>query len=175
MQRDATGLEVPVEYFTLDDMYPRVYGIYKIKQKPHPFYIKALQSYDFYYFQKGTTPAVCPDGLFYAVTTRPFDRGGAPLSVTSKVKLSPVIRHVIFCKLGFSPAPGRHSFKSLSDAVLPLNYPTGSPTAQKERNIEKFLTISSTLYHELYYLTDAPGKTHDKYSKWIFLEFIINL
>ena len=66
-------------------------------------------------------------------------------------------RHIILCPSVFGNDRGGHEYPSLQQAVSPENYPAvvfDGKDADPNTSIDKLLTISSTLYHELYHLTD---------------------
>ena len=170
--KDRNNKEIPStvvdgevkDYFTLKQVFPAQFSIPNHKA----YFLKAFNGYDFYNI-KGDT--ICADKTRYATTSRFRDHADRnPL--VSQVDITPATRHVVFCPPTFNPETDRHhSFRTLAGTVSSGNYPPiKGDWTKPQPSMEHYLTVSGTLFHELYHLTDT-GDTKDPYSKSYFLRY----
>ncbi|KAK7184908.1 hypothetical protein DPSP01_013615 [Paraphaeosphaeria sporulosa] len=169
--KDKNGKEIasklgpdgkPEDYYTLRQVFQTQASTPDMKA----FYMEAFKGYDFY---TNKYNSLCGDGNRYAATSRYIDRAaGNPL--VPQVDITSATRNVIFCPTSFSPPNGgQHSFPSLSMAVSSGYYPPyGGDWNIGQPNIEKYIPVSGTFYHELYHLTDV-GDTADPYRHMIHI------
>ena len=64
-------------------------------------------------------------------------------------------RHILFCPPVFNPG-NSHAVESLRTATSAANYPKAGEK-DIDFSLDRYLTISATMYHELYHLTDGSG------------------
>ncbi|KAL4756048.1 uncharacterized protein BDW70DRAFT_145490 [Aspergillus foveolatus] len=65
--------------------------------------------------------------------------------------------HVYFCDTAFVAKPGEHGYATPADVVSSNKY----PTAGAQTDISALTSLSATLYHELFHLTDSDGTDSD--------------
>ncbi|KAK7918375.1 hypothetical protein PG985_010249 [Apiospora marii] len=166
--RDHNGQEVIdeidtetgyVKYMTLENFF-----LGQKDQNRAVWWTDKFMGYD---FTVRTHPDICPprdkDGLLLARTSI----HNAAWENNDDINRPPVLgesnRHIILCPSVFRDDRGGHDYPSLRQAVSPDNYPVvvlKGEDADINTSIDRLLTISSTLYHELYHLTDNTD-THD--------------
>jgi hypothetical protein len=119
------------------------------------FWFSAFNGYDLDF--KGET-TLCPENpkdgkRRFAKTARPASSWPVIFSDDADFTFGRANRHILFCPLSFSPPSGSHSYPSLTKAVEEDNYPTAGLKDANEA-LDKMMPVSSTMYHELYHLTD---------------------
>jgi hypothetical protein len=119
------------------------------------FWFSAFNGYDLDF--KGET-TLCPENpkdgkRRLAKTARPASSWPVIFSDDADFTFGRANRHILFCPLSFSPPSGSHSYPSLTKAVEEDNYPTAGLKDENEA-LDKMMPVSSTMYHELYHLTD---------------------
>ncbi|GFG02374.1 hypothetical protein IFM61606_04649 [Aspergillus udagawae] len=151
----------PIEYLNLATAFLET----SRNPKANAFWFSAFNGYDLDY--KGET-SLCPENPSdgkprYAKTARPATSWPTIFADDADFTFGRANRHILFCPLSFSPTAGSHSYPSLTKAVEEDNYPTAG---LKDVNaaLDKMMTVSSTMYHELYHLTDDDNTPDQDYS-----------
>lgn len=119
------------------------------------FWFSAFNGYDIDF--KGET-SLCPENpkdgkRRFAKTARPASSWPPIFSDGADFTFGRANRHILFCPTSFSPPTGFHSYPSLTKAVEEDNYPTAG-LKDPDESLDKMMPVSSTMYHELYHLTD---------------------
>lgn len=113
------------------------------------FWFSSFKGYDLDF--SGET-SLCAGNRF-AKTARPASSWPVIFSDGADFTFGRANRQILFCPRSFSPPTGFHSYPSLTKAVEEDNYPTAGLKDENE-SLDKMMPVSSTLYHELYHLTD---------------------
>lgn len=166
--KDQNGKEAPTKIDPntgVAEDYYTVGQVFQSMTDSTPFWYPAFNGYDFRY-GTGQTSMCDPKGSTkyrVAVTGRP---GTSFKPVTaSTFTLGGTNRHILFCEQAFDTTlKGSHSFSSVTDAVSDSNYPT-LPIDANTPLLNAIMPRSSTLYHELYHLTDNDD-TADAWCKF---------
>ncbi|EAL85909.2 uncharacterized protein AFUA_5G03970 [Aspergillus fumigatus Af293] len=123
------------------------------------FWFSSFKGYDLDF--SGET-SLCAGNRF-AKTARPASSWPVIFSDGADFTFGRANRHILFCPRSFSPPTGFHSYPSLTKAVEEDNYPTAGLKDENE-SLDKMMPVSSTLYHELYHLTDDDNTKDQAYS-----------
>lgn len=150
--KDETTGE-PTDYLTIDKAFSS-----QRAQGNNVFWVEGFKGYDI-----SKTTSMCPALVNgkgrYGRTARPVSSGLFDYvnqhGETVKYKLGMANRHMVLCPPAFDVSTGAHSVPSLAE-VTAGRYPDPQARGAEDRNtgLDKFLTKGSTLYHELYHLTD---------------------
>ncbi|EAW24241.1 uncharacterized protein NFIA_038150 [Aspergillus fischeri NRRL 181] len=129
------------------------------------FWFSAFNGYDLDFSGETSLCAENPkDGKRrFAKTARPASSWPVIFSDGADFTFGRANRHILFCPRSFSPPTGFHSYPSLTKAVEEDNYPTAGMKDENE-SLDKMMPVSSTLYHELYHLTDDDNTKDQAYS-----------
>ncbi|EGY16221.1 uncharacterized protein VDAG_07385 [Verticillium dahliae VdLs.17] len=163
---DTTG--APTEYLTVDRAFSQ-----QRNGGNNVFWVLAFNGYDF-----SETDSMCPPPdskgrQRVGRTAKPISSGlfdywnGEEMVEYNMGKTN---RHIILCPVAFdSSLGGAHSVASLSETVGSL-YPSNFGSADTSKALDRMITRGSTLYHELFHLTDDDDtlphtKAHDKYDE----------
>ncbi|KAL3477022.1 hypothetical protein BJX99DRAFT_257927 [Aspergillus californicus] len=144
------------DYYTILEVYP------KLKQMQldgegniAPFLVSQLNGY---VFDASGQVRLCAKVNRIAATSRADTNAGSEAGSPAGFTYATFNRHVYFCDTAFEAKPGvAHGYKTLAEVVSSDNYPTkGSNTGPSA-----LTSLSATLYHELFHLTDSDGTDSD--------------
>ncbi|KAI0902968.1 hypothetical protein F4823DRAFT_620357 [Ustulina deusta] len=148
--------EDPLEYLILADVFP----IWSQSFTGVAFWFESFKGYFLDNKDEDDLCAMFPDDgkRRYAVTAKPFSEYLLPEN-SQYARFGQANRHILLCPTAFSASQGSHSYPSLAQAVSAGEYPVYGQN-DPSKALDKFLTFSATLYHELYHLTDE-NNTND--------------
>ena len=118
----------------------------------NPFWIESLNGYE---FDVNGFDTLCGKASVFAATSFP-----AAQIEHDDIKTADFERNIWFCPRTWSKPEvnSPHRVPNLSTLLTDDGYPKGGTG----EGLDRFATISCTLYHELYHLTDYQGTTHDR-------------
>lgn len=123
----------------------------------HAFWVEAFKGYD---IDCNGQPTLCP---VYDPASKKARAGKtanridklAPDTNAGDFKLGLGNRHVLFCPPAFETGSS-HSVESLAKATSSDKYPKAGEK-DIQYSLDRQLTISATMYHEIFHLTDGKG------------------
>ncbi|KAL4861860.1 hypothetical protein BDV12DRAFT_190800 [Aspergillus spectabilis] len=162
--RDVVAFEDPEtgarEYLTLGDAFVEPAN----NPKARAFWFDSFNGYDLDYGGEDSLCAEDPvDGRRrYAKVARPASSWPPIFTDDAEFEFGRANRHILFCPPSFEPG-GSHSYPSLARAIDEDYYPTAG-LRDVSQALDRMLTVSATMYHELYHLTDADNTPDVSYN-----------
>ncbi|KAL5342015.1 hypothetical protein BJX70DRAFT_405368 [Aspergillus crustosus] len=142
-----------VEYLGLG----RAFGEMAGDLNARAFWFDAYNGYSIHFERQESVCQSNSNRLMYANTARPMSSWpSSALSPGVDFEFGRANRHIMLCPPSFNPSGGVHSYPSLARAVHEDTYPTADVRDPGEA-LTRMLPVSSTLYHEIYHLTDADN------------------
>lgn len=170
---DGTGAEMVKErddngnptYYTIQEVYPnlkqmQLEGEYdpdptNTNKNIAPFLVSRLNGY---VFDASGKDELCAKPNRVAATSRSDTNAGSEAGSPEGFTYATFNRHVYFCDTTFVANPGApHGYENLADVVSSTNY----PTTEAHTDPSALTSLSATLYHELFHLTDSDGSDSD--------------
>jgi hypothetical protein len=127
-----------------------------------PYWVSLLKGYT---FATGAYEKLCDKEKRQGLTSRadlyPNTEAGSPEGFT----YASFNRHMLLCPNSFKNEAGKgpHSQPTVEGLVANANYPSKGDA----RPMDRFGTLSCTLYHELFHIVDSAGTDSDNGRKYI--------
>ncbi|KAL4758660.1 uncharacterized protein BDW70DRAFT_162329 [Aspergillus foveolatus] len=162
-ERDENG--EPTSYYTIEEVYPNLRQLQldgeldadttNTNKNIAPFLVSKLKGY---VFDASGKDRLCDKVNRVAATSRADNNAGTEAGSPAGFTYATFNRHVYFCDVAFEASPGNpHGYETLAEVVNSNNY----PTVGADTNPAVLTSLSCTLYHELFHLTDAQGTDSD--------------
>jgi hypothetical protein len=162
-ERDDNGK--PTAYYPINEVYPKLEQMKldgeldpdetNTNKYITPFLVSQLNGY---VFDASGKDKLCDKPNRVAATSRADTNAGTEAGSPEGFTYATFNRHVYFCDAAFTANPGApHGYAKLADIISSTNY----PTAGAQTNPLKLTSLSATLYHELFHLTDSDGSDSD--------------
>jgi hypothetical protein len=120
-----------------------------------PFLVSRLNGY---VFDASGKDRLCEKVNRVAATSRADTNAGTEAGSPVGFTYATFNRHVYFCDTAFEANPGKpHGYETLAEVVSSNNY----PTVGAKIDPSALTSLSATLYHELFHLTDSDGTDSD--------------
>ncbi|KAL4733540.1 hypothetical protein BDV11DRAFT_175602 [Aspergillus similis] len=126
-----------------------------VTQSVTPFWVSKLKGY---VFDGSGEESLCDKTTRVASTSRADTNAGTEAGSPEGFTYAAFNRHIHLCPPAFVANPrGHHGYATLADVVSYSTYPI---LASKDP--AQFSSLSCTLYHELFHLTDTAGEDNDR-------------
>ncbi|KAJ5875239.1 uncharacterized protein N7473_012586 [Penicillium subrubescens] len=159
---DGNGKEMVISYdedgdpetgYTVADVYPHIQAM---GDNITPYWVSLLKGYT---FATGPYVKLCDKEKRQGITSRadsyPNTEAGSPKRFT----YASFNRHMLLCPRSFTNEAGKgpHSQPTVAGLVTSTSYPSKGDA----RSMDRFGTLSCTLYHELFHIVDSAGTDAD--------------